>query len=523
MEEKMRIKRIVISNFRGYKDSTVIDFNNLTVFVGRNDVGKSTVLEALDLFFNDGKGVVKYDKGDICANGNQNEYSIDVVFDDIPEKVIVDATYETALAEEYLLNKDGDLEIVKKFNGSKNTGIYIRALHPSNSQCSDLHLKKKNDLKTLLREMGIECANQSINAMMRKSIWEYFKDNLELKTKDIEVNSGEDTKKIWGRIATILPVYSLFQSDRQNRDGDKEVQDPLKMAVTQFLQDEALQKILKDVADQVENKLQEVANRTLEKLREMDNTVADSLTPVIPSSTSLKWSDVFTKVVSITSDDNIPINKRGSGVKRLVLLNFFRAEAERRQQEGSNTGLIYAIEEPETSQHFANQRILIEALIELSKAKNTQVILTTHSGVIVKALQYDDLRLISETENGKRIENVRNGLLEYPSMNEVNYIAFKEVTDEYHDELYGYIVEHDWLEDYECDKDRVSYIRQLKNGGTKEETRTLTHYIRDVMHHPENTHNKKYTTSELEQSIEAMRGYIENKHTQEKNMQSIDS
>ena len=44
----MKISQVKITNFRGYKDETIIDFGELTAFVGRNDVGKSTVLEALN-------------------------------------------------------------------------------------------------------------------------------------------------------------------------------------------------------------------------------------------------------------------------------------------------------------------------------------------------------------------------------------------------------------------------------------------------------------------------------------------
>lgn len=51
----MKISQVKISNFRGYKDETSINFEELTVFVGKNDIGKSTVLEALDVFFNEGK------------------------------------------------------------------------------------------------------------------------------------------------------------------------------------------------------------------------------------------------------------------------------------------------------------------------------------------------------------------------------------------------------------------------------------------------------------------------------------
>lgn len=55
----MNIKSVIIENFRGYKDRQVIDLNNFTAFVGRNDVGKSTILEALDIIFNDNKGIIE--------------------------------------------------------------------------------------------------------------------------------------------------------------------------------------------------------------------------------------------------------------------------------------------------------------------------------------------------------------------------------------------------------------------------------------------------------------------------------
>ena len=111
--------------------------------------------------------------------------------------------------------------------------------------------------------------------------------------------------------------------------------------------DQEIKDKLNSVADTVKEKLQKVADRTREKLNEMDSGIASTLNPVI-STDKLKWSDVF-KNVSISGDKDISINKRGSGVKRLILLNFFRAEAERRAEETRHTGIIYAIEEPETS------------------------------------------------------------------------------------------------------------------------------------------------------------------------------
>ena len=505
----MKIKKVILTNFRGYTNSTEINFNDLTVFVGRNEIGKSTVLEALDLFFNDGKGVVKFDKNDVSVGTDITDYTIEIIFEGVPETVIVDSTYQTSLTEEYLLTTDGELDIIKKFGGgTKCSGTYVRCYHPTNPACERLHLKKLAELKKIIQEQGINCENLTVNAVMRKAIWNHHIDDLQLNTIEIDITKGDDTKRIWNKLSQLLPVYSLFRSDRENSDGDKEVQDPLKAAVVQFFSDAEIQQTLDDVAERVTSKLKDVAQRTLEKLKEMDPDVADSLTPVIPNP---KWSDVF-KGVSITAEDDIPINKRGSGIKRLVLLNFFRAEAEKRQQQSGNSGIIYAIEEPETSQHFSNQRILADALIALSKAPNTQVILTTHSGVIVKKLEFADLRLVSEDVNkNKYITSVESGLLFYPSLNEVNYTAFGEVTEEYHDELWSVIEKHGWMAEYKNGKQLRPYNRLERNGTVSAGQHTLSHYIRDVMHHPENTHNTRYTYDELKQSVLEMRSFIKGK------------
>ena len=69
----MKIKSLRIKNFRGYCDETTINFEDLTAFVGQNDMGKSSILEALDIFFNDSKGVVKLDKDDVNVGARANQ------------------------------------------------------------------------------------------------------------------------------------------------------------------------------------------------------------------------------------------------------------------------------------------------------------------------------------------------------------------------------------------------------------------------------------------------------------------
>lgn len=508
----MKIKNLKIKNFRGYRGEILINFDEFTALVGKNDIGKSSIMEALDVFFNDGKGVVKLDKEDVNVGAranHENEICITVCFSELPDRIVIDATNETTLLGEHLLNEDGLLEIIKKYPNGGSAKVFIRAFHPTNPDCADLLLKKDSDLRRIIDAKQIPCADRTRNAVMRSAIWQYYNDDLRMSVIDIDVNKG-DTKSIWEKLQRYLPLYSLFQSDRKNSDGDSEVQDPLKEAVKEILRDEELQRILDGVATTVEGKLREVATRTLGKLQEMSPDIASTLNPVIPTASSLKWADVF-KNVSITSDENIPINKRGSGSKRLILLNFFRAEVERRQSEVNAASVIYAIEEPETSQHTENQRKLIHALLELAQAPNTQVIITTHSAPIVRELNLYNIRLIRNENGNKIVENVSQNQLPYPSLNEVNYLAFSEISAEYHDELYGYIEEQEWLNEYKAGKHTRTYIRLNRNGTTSEEQKVLSEYIRHVIHHPENTNNVRFTLDELRQSIEMMREFISSK------------
>lgn len=509
----MKIASLKLKNFRGYKEEVNIDFNDLTVFVGKNDIGKSTILEALDIFFNEGKGVVKIDKTDVnveeAADGNFDSV-ITICFEDLPRSIIIDSSIETNLQDEYMVNNNGQLEIIKKYRNGASAKVFIKAMHPSNPKCSGLLLKKNAELKRIVQDENIECENLTINAELRKCIWNKYLEELDLQEIEIDA-SKEDAKKIWEKISIYLPSYSLFQSDRKNSDGDIEVQDPLKEAVKQILNESHLQEILANVATEVEQKLKLVSDETLDKLKEMDPSIAESLNPVIPSFESLKWQDVF-KNVSISGDGDIPINKRGSGVKRLILLSFFRAEAERRFNEDSNASIIYAIEEPETSQHADNQRILVEAFKTLANAEHTQVILTTHSSFVVKQLRFSDLRLIKNDNNGeKQILGVLPAQLQYPSLNEINYIAFGEVTEEYHDELYSFIEFQGWKNLYKSGKPTMTYKRQLGDR-VKEEQKILTEYIRHQIHHPENHENIRYTRAELKESIDLMRDFIQNAH-----------
>lgn len=390
----MKLKEIKLQNFRSYCEETCVPVDDLTVIVGRNDAGKSTVLEALDVFFNN----ATLEKEDACVRGDARNVRITCVFDDLPDEIILDEQHPTTLSDEYLLRGDGCLEVCRIYDCSaakgKQTRIFAKANHPASQGYSDLHSLKITPLKARAIELGVDLTevNQTIKTEIRRAIWNHAED-LHLQVSEIDL-SAETGKTAWDQIELHLPVYALFKSDRASTDQDGEAQDPMKAAIKEVVKNHEQQ--LNQMVDQVKAELERVAKRTVDKIQEMNPALANTLDPVVKNK---NWDSLFS--VSLTGDEGISINKRGSGTRRLVLLNFFRAKAEDAANSRS-TGVIYAIEEPETSQHPNHQLMLFDAFQDLCDSGKAQIILTTHTPTLARKADRNSLRFITD-EGGRPV------------------------------------------------------------------------------------------------------------------------
>ena len=396
----MFLKEVVLQNFRGYKNQHRIQIDQLTAFIGKNDAGKSSIFDALAVFFDHPLG--KIDASDICVHaGVSGELRIGCVFTDFPGSITIDASSVTSLSDEYLLNVDGALEIHKIYEFSDGTlkkpKVFAIANHPTASGFDGLLSKKNAELKKSGETANIDAGvDKRSNAALRKAIWGSAAD-LKLGHSEIQLDK-EDAKAVWEQLSNYLPEYALFRADRPSTDEDSEVQDPLKVAIKQAI--EEVQTELDAVKEKVKARTLDVANRTITKLADFDENLSSQLNPNFKSDP--KWDGLFK--LSLTGDDEIPINKRGSGVRRLVLFSFFRAEAERLREEHKKGNIIYAVEEPETAQHPGNQRKVIEALQAIAEADGCQVMLTTHVPALASLLPIDSIRYVcSHEKNGRDV------------------------------------------------------------------------------------------------------------------------
>ena len=396
----MKLKSMTVANFRCYKIPLTMQFNDLTALIGRNDAGKTTLLDALDVFFND----KALDKNDASKGGVAKAVSITCVFCDLPSELILDESAPTRLGEEYLLNSDGELEITKIYNCSiekpKLTAIRLKAVHPSVEKVKDLVALKIDELKARAEEVGVDMSavnktvKRDLRSAIRTKVGQLQPIEIDLPIGGDGVDDKSNLAKVWEGLKATLPLYALFKSDRQSSDQDAEAQDPLRIAIKEALAAKAVE--LQSVMTFVEQEVKKVADLTLQKLKEMDATIAGTLDPKFEKP---NWATLVK--ASITGDDEIPLNKRGSGVRRLILLNFFRAKAERIMQERGMQSTIYAVEEPETSQHPHNQRLLMRALQQLALGDD-QVIVTTHTPTLARSLPSTCLRFLSKNADGVR-------------------------------------------------------------------------------------------------------------------------
>jgi predicted ATP-dependent endonuclease of OLD family len=124
-----------------------------------------------------------------------------------------------------------------------------------------------------------------------------------------------------------------------------------------------------------------------------------------------EWAWQKAVALDITASDlqgaEHSLERRGSGMKRLLMVAFFQYLADRAADSGSQ--YIFGIEEPENCLHPGLQRELVSSFRRLV-SKGFQIIITTHSPVFAGASPLEDLVLVSRSgakAKGNQYPNLR--------------------------------------------------------------------------------------------------------------------
>lgn len=301
----MKLNKLKLKNFRSYFQETEIGVTDLNVIIGRNDVGKSSILEALEIFFNG-----KPDKNDLCINNDNGKIEITCVFTDLPEELILDDTIATSLKDEFLLNSDGELEIKKSFPisaaGSVSEESVIICDYPDNNDLADLLSKKRTTLQLQFEELGIDPqgVNRTKSKELRNAIRNHYYEEGQITTQrkeikiDGKLDNEDNRKKIWTNLKKYLPIFSLFFVDKQLNDQDSDIQDPMKEIINEVLKRDAIIPLLDQLKEAVQEASTSLADDTIRKLNELDSELAETLRSNFPKEPT--WNSIF----KLTLEDN---------------------------------------------------------------------------------------------------------------------------------------------------------------------------------------------------------------------------
>ena len=392
----MRLKTITIKNFRGIRDRQEIALADLTTFVGRNDSGKSIILNAIASFL-DNKN---YPIG-------SKDFNINRISDEPIEIVCIfsDDALKDKLSEYIKRNRKKDVGIEEEVDAMLNNGniLMVRKTweipDKKPSKCEtcitdfkieeyrNLSDKSDKELNKILKGLGIEIPPEHPGRNSKLEKAKYIRGYL--------IKDGAKQEETWkeeSKIDDLLPDVEFFPADHAI-STDTKFNTSLKTETIEFFErerekdDSKLQSIEAEATVQ----MQEEANE-IEKYMKMHVSDLDK----IEIEPHFNWVDAIKDVtvkLKFTKDKAaIPMQNKGAGYRRLFMVGRFRYLAAKRKSED----IIYAIEEPETFLHPSAQNDLLDSLVDISS--NNQVLLTTHSPVFAGATKTSHVVLCSQEE-----------------------------------------------------------------------------------------------------------------------------
>jgi predicted ATP-dependent endonuclease of OLD family len=486
----MRIKNVYIKNFRGISElNDPIELLGLNVFIGDNGTSKTAILEAINLCLSPGYAAARFDINDF-HNGTDENIEITVEFDEnffakLPDGFttqVVECNKVTLIAKKRERATSG-----KAFSDLVTTTHYIVPLAP-----------RGKDGWTQLRSKGTEftfterhLVFSSVDVDVPHTF--YFS-----KSRNRQLAKGYGTS-LTNIINDLNWRFQKGQRTATEKDHFKHVRKDLHEKIISSTDGETLKKTI-DAANEI--------LKTLE-VSPVDISLLKTLTPYDHS-----------EVVFSFDGFELPVEQGGSGIEMVTSLALLEAMA-----KISKDNIVLIIDEPELHLHPKLQTKLFEHLKEM--CKEIQIVTSTHSPLLFKNLyQEKDVQLlVTKIEDSKvNIMDARAsgfGVLKWsPSWGEICYFGYSLSTLEFHDDLYSSIedllktsitqsVSQNDVENWFISKGQTKEIIWSDSAGRQREE-TLMTYIRNRIHHPDNTYRPAYKPYQLKDSIDRMIGFLRN-------------
>ncbi|MEG0681618.1 MAG: AAA family ATPase [Eubacterium sp.] len=361
----MKIEKLIIKNYKIFNNIIIQMNDDVNIFVGENDSGKTTILEALSMVLTG-----KLNGGAIVSRLNPDWFNFEVrkKYKESLENP-TSSELPVIMIEAYFGNLDDEDIHLKKYEGSNNS-----LLEPSTGV--KVEIKFNDEYSDTYKQLITEKKISDIPVELYKVEFRSFSNpDYYINTTSKRVAYIDATKKDYGTVLNRFVSSSIteYLTDEQKTD--------LRIAYRgnrrEFTNSDAVKNL----------------NARLQK----DYSFNDrALSLNLRESEIDSWKNEMS-----LSLDEIPFENAGFGTQNMVKSEMFL-------QQNSYVDILI-IEEPENNLSFTNMSILIS---NLSKNSDKQLFISTHSSFVANRLGLNHLHLVANATS-KPFNDLSKNTYEY--------------------------------------------------------------------------------------------------------------
>ncbi len=383
----LKLKDLEIKGLKCYEDSGVIPFHDLTVFIGENDAGKSTIFDALEYFLENKNIPLELYRDDIDTIEITCTFNISTEIEDL---------------EQYISN--GIIKIKKTFTKSDTFKIQILGEVFVNNDFNTYSDMNAEALKTLLSGLGIEAkSNQDLR---KEAIETYLEEN------DIE-KENRFSEVVWRRISNYLPIFQRYSSSDYGTPTSL-IRKTLELVYREsfYEQDAEGNEKLKDNYTTLQSDIESSLNT---KLETQLLTHVQKYKPEIEAikgnydidfSRGLSFSGLSVKE---STGRNVTLDQMGDGSKKKIFLSILEWDSEISMEAETTRNIIRAYDEPDAHLHYHAQREMFYIIRDLAEEAESRIqsIICTHALTMIDRAPAKSINHVVKEDDQTKVHFLR--------------------------------------------------------------------------------------------------------------------
>lgn len=339
----MQLTEFHVEGFKPVEEAAFDSIEELSVLIGKNDAGKSSFLEAFEIFLSE-KG--KPERSHFHMH-EAEEIVLSGLFEDIPDEL-------SELLDDSIDTSNRTLRISRRYE-------YREGTTPSR----DTYLREEENHQ-LSTGTVVDDGDRLNKSNSRERIWSFLPESIYIPA-DRDISEETKFKSDTWIDRLLNPLLSDSESLLEKRES----------------LEEELQEEMGVLSDQIEGRL-------VSRMKSISEVEVD------PGDVDL--GKAFSPSITVkdhSSETYVPVGERGSGVGSMLVLSLVEAYRERHVNEG----YFLLFEEPGVCLHPEAKREMLGSLKQIARSGG-QIMLSTHSPIFIDRRGRGDLHLV-QRNNGK--------------------------------------------------------------------------------------------------------------------------